>query len=78
MNHAEHKRAVADFLDDVRRKDPKRYRDVCNQYPVMSRRRINVVKQNEQTVGLLGLQATAISGELVDRYDSIYDDGEKE
>ena len=75
---AEHTQAVFDFFEKCRREDPEAYAEICERYPVISRRRLIRIKQREHTVGLLGLQASNIPNELAHVYDAVVDNGEEE
>lgn len=70
-DYFEHSQTVNKFFEECRRTDPVRYATVCAKYPVMSNKRISLVKKRECSVGLLGLQPSAIPIEISSKYEAL-------
>lgn len=74
---SEHERLVLSFMDQKRKEDPKRFREVCDKHPTKSRKAMMKIKQKEITVGLIGLQQeTGLSRHIAQQhgFDVSYDD----
>lgn len=58
---SEHEQAVKQFFEECQKKDPKRYKEVCDNSPIVTRSKLSSIFKQEITSGLIGLEPCRIS-----------------
>lgn len=56
-----HEQQVKDFLEEAKRQDPVKYKQICEAYPIITRAKLSTIWKKEITSGLVGLEPCRIS-----------------
>lgn len=73
----DHENQVKEFFAQAKKDNPDRYKEVCDEFPIVTEQRLKTIRAFEKTAGLVGFEPVMISVGEADRANIESDQSER-